>query len=214
MIRFQDVRFGAIALIAAMLMGCSSDRRAPESTKAVESMRDVYNSLGTAKGQVDKVTVLLDQFSHTNDLKGTLNEYTTALSDLKESAARARERGEDMRSRREAYLAKWQSEAASIEDPAIKQSLETRRATVAAQFDSIRRAADDVKAAYQPFIQDNDQIQKALAIDLTPAGVQGIQPAMSRAKSDGNRLGQKLDALGHELDKVMTTMTPTGKGAQ
>jgi len=214
MLQINRMRLAAVLLLTASLVGCSSDKRASESTEAVETLRDVYTSLGKAKGQVDKVTALLDQFSTGHDLKSTLTDYTNAVTDLKSTAARAKERGEDMRKRREAYLAKWQAEANSIQDEQLKQGLQSRRATVASQYNAIQSAADDVRNSYQPFIRDCDEIQKALAIDLTPGGVQSAQPAITRAKRDGEVLGQKLDVLGQHLDQVIGTMTPSGQGAK
>jgi hypothetical protein len=101
-----------------------------------------------------------------------------------------------------------------MQDPQLKQGLQSRRAAVAAQYDAIQSAAQAVRDSYQPFIRDCDEIQKALAIDLTPSGVNAVKPSINRAKSDGERLGQKLDMLGQELDKVIGTMTPSGQGAK
>ena len=77
-------------------------------------------------------------------------------------------------------------------------------------FNEVKSAAGEVRAAYGPFLSSLQQIQKALAIDMSPAALPGLKPAMDKARADGATLKQKLAAVQAELDQMQAGMSSTG----
>jgi hypothetical protein len=196
---------------AAMLSsGCSSSGRVDESEQAVDSMNDVQEKLATAKAKVTRVNAALDGLTTGADLQKAFSEYSDALDDLQSAVADAKSQGKDMGERRQAYLNRWQEEAANVQNPDVKKSLDERRQKVADEFDKIHGLGDDVRTAYTPYMQDCQDIKKALAVDLTPAGAQGLAPVITKAKGEGVTVIQKLDALSTEMDTVIGKMSPSG----
>jgi DNA repair exonuclease SbcCD ATPase subunit len=202
----------AMSLCAAAVLssGCGSSGRVDESEKAVDSMQDVQDQLAKAKEKVTRVNAALDGLTAGPDLQKAFSEYTDALDDLQSAIADAKSQGQDMRDRRQAYLNRWQEEAANVQNPDVKASLDQRRQKVADEFDKIHGLGEDVRTAYTPYMQDCQDIKKALAVDLTPAGAQGLAPVITKAKAEGVTVIQKLDALSAEMDTVIGKMSPAG----
>src|SRR3954471_23190632 len=100
-----------------------------------------------------------------------------------------------MRGNGQAYINKWQNEMDTIQDPTIKANLAQRRDAVRANFESIRNSASSARDAYDPFLSDLKQIQKALQIDQSPAALPGLKPAFGKAHVDGATLKQRITAL-------------------
>jgi hypothetical protein len=59
----------------------------------------------------------------------------------------------------------------------------------------LRDVARTTEAAYEPFIGQLRDIQRALSLDLTPAGVEVAQPAFEIARQSGADLKQQIDAV-------------------
>ena len=207
----------AIAVIAALsfAVGCSSSGRIGESEKAVEGFQSTKAALVKAQAQVDTTLAAMNQLSATagGDLQKTFKNYTAAVEDLEDTAAGAKKRAEAMRKNVDAYVAKWQKEMQTMQDPTIKASLEKRRQAVTANFAKVRESAQAVREAYQPFIAQSKEIQRALSVDLSPAALPGLKPSMDKANAQGKTLKEKIAALQGELDRIAAGISPTGPSA-
>ena len=215
---FNIVRSIGITLFAALvlpLVGCSSGPKpAKESSEAVQSLSDTRSAIVSAKAQVNKTVAAMNNLSSGGDLRSNYTKFSDAIAQTQSDAERARKRAEEMRSRAKEYTAKWEKEMESISSPELRASAEQRRTQVRQNFDAVSQAARDAKAAYEPFMQDLTDIQKALALDLTPAGVQAVRPTMDRVNADATTLNSKLDALIAALDRVSAGITPAGTPAR
>ena len=210
--------FLALAVVLIFQVGgCSSggDGRTAESKKAVDGLESTRQELVRAKGEVQQVNASLDRLAAGGNLEQTYKQYTKEVADVRTAAARARARAraQDMRERERQYVAKWEKEMEQVSSPELKQGAEQRRATFRQDFGRVTTAAQSARDAYQPYIRELTDIQTALANDLTPQGVGAAKPAITKAKSEGQTLVQRIDALIAELDNVSGSMSPTA-GAQ
>jgi hypothetical protein len=196
---------GLCVVVAA---GCASSGRVKESERAVQSMEQVHTRVVKAKDDVAKIVTLLGQIEQGGDLRKPFKSYTAAVDQMREDGETAAKRADSMRERREEYLAKWQDEAETIQNPAVREGMEERRQRVRNEYDRLARLAEEVRTAYQPFLRDIEDVQKALSIDLTAAGVQAIKPAITAAKGDGTALIAKLDEAARALNEFLGKMSP------
>ena len=110
----------------------------------------------------------------------------------------------------DAYIAKWQKEMETVQDPSIKASLQQRRDAMSANFQKVRNSAQGVREAYQPFLAQLKEIQKALSVDLSPAALPGLKPSMEKANAQGQTLKQKIAEVKSELGDIAAGMSPSG----
>jgi len=212
------IQTSQLTLVLALLMcgvGCNNTNMnmpwSGNSSATVHSMEKVHDDLAKASVQLNRTNALLDQLGQEKDLQSNFKNYTDAVHDLQKAADAAKARGAQMREKRDAYLAAWQKEAETIKNPEVKEGVEARQQRIRDSFSHITELADEVRAAYGPYLQDVQDVEAALKKDLTPAGVQAIQPGITKAKADGEVLSKKLDALGVEIDKVQGRITPAPK---
>ncbi len=208
LVSIRTVLAFAFCTIASMSIGCSTMQPPSKAAVTVKSMNEVYDSLGESTLQVNRTVELLNEIGRTGYLPDTFGKFKAAVSDLQASANEAAERGKTMRDHRDEYLAKWQWEAENASDPQVKATVQQRREVVAANFDQIAQATDDVRAAYRPFIDKLNAIQGSLNADLTPAAAKALQPNIASARKDGESLVQKLDTLGRQIDKARGKVVP------
>jgi len=197
----------------ALAVGCSSNskgERTEEGTKTVESLRSVRQNIKQAPKEVDKVIASLNAMSGGGDLKTTYATYSKQVDALEASGERARKRSQAMRSNADQYIARWEEEANQFQSPELREGMQQRRESVRENFTKIRTAAQSAREAYTPFLRNLQEIERALANDLTPAAVRTIQPAIDKSKADGEVLKQRLAALDAELDRVAGEMSTAG----
>lgn len=199
---------GLICLFISFGLGCSSSGRASESEKAVSSMKDTRAQLANAKTEVNDAMASLDALASGSNLQKSFSAYDKDVTNVKAAGDKARARWQSMQENGKAYIARWQTEAAQIQNPEIKSSMEQRRQRVADNYEKIKTTAQATKDAYQPFLQQLQSIQKALSLDLSQAGASALQPEMAKAKTQGQTLNQKIDALISQLDEIMGGMSP------
>jgi hypothetical protein len=71
--------------------------------------------------------------------------------------------------------------------------------------------ADDARKAYEPCLRRNKEIVQALSIDLSPAAITSLGPAIDSVMADGNTLKMKLAAMQHALNNIANGVSPIGE---
>lgn len=201
--------FAMIAVAALAAGGCSSDGRAKEGTKAVEGLTAMTERIEKGKMEVDKANASLDQMVAGKDMADAFKDYTASVSEIEKAGTKAKERRQEMEENRDAYIAKWQKELETMQNPDVKKALAARQEKVKANFTRIQQAMAAARDAYNPYLQNIKEIQKGLSLDLNPSGVKAMTPAITKAKAEGETLKAKLSALQAELTEIAGSMSPT-----
>ena len=217
-IRAAVVMCGVAA--GVFLTGCASDDngRTAESNKATTSLKDTRDELAKSKVEVNDAIVALDKLGAGGNLEQSYKQYTAAVKDVQAAGDRARSRAQAMRENGRAYVAKWEKEMDQVSNPELRAGAAARRQKVKANYDSIVTTGRSVSSAYQPFLKDLQDIQRALASDLTPGGVTAASAAIAKTKQEGAVLNERIDALIAKLDDVSQGMSaqaaPAGQAPQ
>jgi len=210
MTRYIRAAFVACGLATGILStGCASDEgggRTAEANKATVSMKDTRQELVKAKGEVNNAIKALDGLTAGGNLPQAYKQYTTAVKDVQAAGDRARARAQTMRENGRAYVARWEKEMDQVSSPELRAGAAERRQKVKANYEQIVTTGRSVRDAYQPFLKNLQDIQRALASDLTPAGVGAASAAIDKAKTDGAALNERLDGLIAQLDDVAQGM--------
>ena len=210
----------ALFVVAALSLagaGCSSSgggERAPEAVKAVDSMKAINDDLAKGDQQVDKVLAAIGQLeAGGGDLKPAYANFSSAFADLEASGERVHDRRESMRANRAAYIRKWQKELDTIDSAEVRAALAERKQKVSANYDRIGETVGDMRTDYRTFIKTLDGIERALALDLNPAGVAAMKGPMDTAKQQGAELKKSIAASRTELEAIIGRMaTPAAAG--
>jgi len=208
----RSYKIGLCLILISISAGCASSGRAKESEQAMEGFRSTRSALAVARADVDKSLIALDGLSTSTDVQAAFKTYSASVAELEKAGADAKKRAQSMRERVDAYTAKWQQEIDQIQSASIREGLAQRRQTVGDHFAQVKESAQHVRDAYIPFLQDLQEIQRALAIDMTPANVTAIKPAIDQAKPDGQKLKDTIAELEGKLDQIAEGMSTTRPG--
>ena len=207
--RLRGSKIVAALLGSVLVAGCASDSggRTDESKKAVESMHGTRQQLVKAKQEVQQANAALDKLAAGGNIAQSYSQFTKEVADVKAEGERARARAQDMRARGQQYVANWEKETSQISSPELRAGADQRRAKVKQNYEQISASARAARDAYEPYLRDLQDIQRALASDLTPAGVDAARPAIEKAKAEGETLQQRLDESIARLDEVGGSMS-------
>jgi hypothetical protein len=192
-----------VLAVAALALcgGCSSPSR---GEKMVQTFDLTRRTVWDGQRRVDATQRALDAMRTTRAdmLNDSFRNYKEAVEKLEATGAQAKERATAMQEEADAHVKAWEKEVGEINDPAIKASMESRRAAVRANFGQVKAAAQEARKAYDPYLAGNQQIVKSLSIEMSPAAITGLSAPIDRVQADGATLKEKLGALDKVLDRI------------
>ncbi len=213
----QAARMGIALGIALLLgVGCSSADKKTYGTKRVEGFEKTKTALVEAQRTVNTTLGALGYLrfagasGNAAALSDAFKSYRAAVEQLEKEGKNAKRRAEAMHEDVNTQIMAWQKEMEQIKDPAIKATMESRRNAVRSNFSLVQMYADDARKAYEPFLQGNKDIVKALSIDLSAASLNGLAPAMDRTQASGDALKQRLAAMQLAMSNMEHGMPPIG----
>lgn len=178
----------------------------------VESLVDTRVALVKAQNDMQTAIASLEELTKpATDQRANFQQFRTALANTRDHAAAAQRRAESLRSQRVAYLARWEKEVSELNDPALKSSAQERVQQVRDTFGQITELADQARAAYEPFMTSMTDIEKYLAADLTPAGINNARPSIDNAVAQGKDVFEKLNQLINAVNGLSAHIAPSGQ---
>jgi chromosome segregation ATPase len=196
-----------VALVVAT--GCASGKQT-QGEKSYESFEATRVQLADAQQKVDNTLSAMSQFQYQGNLNNAFQNYKAAVAELEKSSEKAQWRAQAMREHEQQFVENWQKEMEKIQDPTLKASMEARREAVRRNFTQIRAAAAEARQAYEPFMRGNKDLVQSLSINLSPAVIPSLKPAMEQTRAHGQTLKAKIAALQKQLDNIAAGLPATG----
>jgi hypothetical protein len=178
--------------------------------KLAQSFSRTRGFLADSQGQVDETLSRLQALRMTDatNLNNAFSQYKQAVAGLEKKGNEAKQLAAAMQDNMETNTMNWQKEMESIQDPTVKASVESRREAVRSNYDQLKTYAQDARNAYEPFLTDNQDIVKALSMNLSPAAVSGMASKFDRTAADGKTLKQKIAAMQRAMDNITKGQPP------
>lgn len=197
----------AVALV--FCIGCSTSQSGQQrSEKTVESFRQTRKSLSDAGKQVQITDSSLRNLTTTSDLRPAFDRFVENVRQMQKMASSARERASAMREKTNEYITQWQAEMMSGPDQQSRRADVERLAAARTDFDRVRIVAQEVRAAYDPYMQNLQEVREILGNDLTSAGQQAVNLRAVRVVQMGDSLQRKLAEAERELDRLSENWGP------
>jgi hypothetical protein len=197
-----------VVVVVTLAGGCST-----QGERMVESFSRTRKALDEAQGQVGATLVSLHALRSTpaEGLKDGFRRYQEDVEKLGEEGADAKRRATAMQEEADEHVRQWQTEMATVKDPAIKATLEDRRRAVRSNFELLKLYAQDARKAYGPFLAGNKDIVQALTIDLSPAAIASLSESIDRVLLDGKALQERLAMMERALNNIAAGVSPLGQ---
>ena len=192
--------------------GCATDKssQAKEVTRPVISMQTTRQELVKAQVQVDNVLTAMDRLRAASaaELPRAYEAFTREVSQTASQADIAHQRAGQMQQHEQQYIASWEREIDQLSAPATRAGATERRQAVHQNYPRLQEAARTMDAAYAPFLAQLRGIQKALSLDLTPAGVKAARSAFESARNTATELKERIANFIAQLDLVLAGPHP------
>ncbi len=210
---YRSAVVSAFVLIGLLAAAAPVAAQSKASAKSVDSLNAVLKELQKGRAQVQSAMDSLGALSSGGDanLKKNYDNYTKQVSALNKTKETASARAEDMKVRREAYLAEWQKKSQEVTDPEIQAHMQARAEEVKKVFEGMQPAAQAIRETFPPFLAKLNDIQKLLSVDLSAAGVASAAPIGQKAVQDGTTITQSLDTMITTLTGIRDQVAPPKK---
>jgi hypothetical protein len=200
---------------AALFTGCATSgyQQADKTGAGIAQFRE---EVAKAKLAVDDTVKSLGQVAVTANTnpRDAFKQFTKSLANLESTAAKAKKRAADVKAQGQAYFANWEKELAQLKNPEIRRLAVQQKAKLQAAFDSIKTVATPLKAQFDPWLSNLQDLQKYLSNDLTISGVDAAKPLFAKTQTEGVEVQKSMDALVAELNTVAATLTPANVKAK
>jgi hypothetical protein len=202
--------FGFTGLI---LTGCASIRErssGPSAYRPVggKSLRliELRDTVKSTRLALNRTTDSLNRIPGSPAAQQAYDAFAVALKDFNKLADETLQKSEDVRSRGRELFAEWSAETESIQDPEIRTIAEERRRTLNEDYNTMQTPLITARNDLNLVRSNLTDIQKALALDLTPAGIDAVKEAIDRINRNAATSVQSLDALSSQLDAIADTL--------
>jgi len=197
-----------VLAVACCFSGCD-DRGTSDSTSMSTSVDKVRVDVDATQEQADGAVAALDRLQKApagTDLTALYKDFSADVDKADDSSRALKARAADMESRKETYLADWNQQLSSVNDPNLKEQGEARSDEVRKSFDKALDAIHTAQSKVDPLIADLQDIKKSLGYDLTSPGVAAISKPVDTAHSQSSDADSALQDARKELQKVSATI--------
>jgi DNA repair exonuclease SbcCD ATPase subunit len=192
------------------MTGCGTTSGYKQADKTGAGIAEFRDEIVKGKTAIDNTMTALDQVAATanTDPRKAFEEYSKAVENLESCANKVRRRGQEMKEQGHAYFKQWEEQMGQVKNPEIRNLAEQRKAKLQEAFDSIRKYTEPLKAQFNSWLSDLEDLQKYLSNDLTIAGVDAAKGQFAKTRADGVEVQKSMDGLVAELNTIAAALTP------
>jgi len=206
----MKLRNHSLAIVASLLLSTSSflggcaTTGMDRSVKTSNSIRDVDSEIRKIIAQIDVTAKSLDSLvsAENPDLKKSFNIYSDNLDKLDHDGMRVMKRMDEMKSHSKEYFAEWDKQGVAYTNSELSALSEERRSKLAEIYARVPAAGAGVKSSYLAYMTNLKELKLYLSNDLTPKGVETINPVAKRAVQDMEALKTSLQPVITALDEI------------
>ena len=136
------------------------------------------------------------------DLKGAYDAFAVEVPKTEAAAAWTKTRVEWMEGDGQRYFETWQASVNSIANASLRKKAQRRLDSVKASFQKVNKSLVTARDKFQPFLSDLSDIQKALANDVTPAGVKAVRSTVEEADWNHKFVSNAIQQALKEMKKM------------
>jgi hypothetical protein len=145
------------------------------------------------------------------DLKPTYEAFTAEVANMQKAAQLTGARVQWMATDGRQYFKTWQETIDGIANESLKKKAQRRLNPVRASYTKVATAFKEAEAKFKPFLSDLSDIQKALAVDVTPGGVAAAKPVVKSANWNHPHVTKAIDSALKEMVKMEKSLSSQGK---
>jgi hypothetical protein len=146
------------------------------------------------------------------DLRETYNTFAAEVKNTQAAAAWTAARAQSMESAGKQYFGDWQASLIGVSNNSVRKKGLKRLEETRKDYDKVVESLKEAAQKFKPFLSNLDDVQKAMAQDVTPAGVKSIRGIASDAESNVKKVSRSINSAVEELDRMEKALSSESKG--
>lgn len=136
------------------------------------------------------------------DMAKAFSSFEDAVDRMAGQASRIRTLRASVDTNKADFLKTWEENVKAINDATLRARAEQRRNNVLAQFQTLSKQGESLRAAYDKWMVDVNDVRKYLETDLNPDGVKSAADIIQRVNLGAASLEKGVGSLAGELDRI------------
>jgi hypothetical protein len=184
--------------------GCSTTRAKSNQPAATPSpsMTQLRDDLRATRSALNRTTEAMNRIPASSNALGEYNNYTKELSALQGLSASSLLNSDNTRDIGNTFFTYWEQETQSIQVPEVREIADQRRTSVQASYNALAAPLATARTRLTDVTTLLTDLRKALALDLSAAGISGLHKQTEKATVQSAELATSLDHLATEVDKI------------
>jgi septal ring factor EnvC (AmiA/AmiB activator) len=145
------------------------------------------------------------------DLRPAYDAFCSEIGKTESASTWTRTRVKWMGSDGRTYFQDWQRTVDGISNDSLRKKAQKRLDSVRKSYDKVEASLQVASEKFRPFLSDLVDIKKALATDVTAAGVKSIRSTVSTANWDHQYVNQAVKSALKEMDKMQKSLSSEAK---
>jgi phage-related protein len=162
-------------------------------------------TLNQLQTTLDALTALTKQ--KTGDLQPTFETYTANVKKTHTVAEQTAARIPAMKNASKEYFEVWKAQLGEINNESLRKKAFRRMEAVQKNYDDVIKSLQDASEKFKPFLSNLDDVQKMLAIDITPGGVKAIRDVADNANWNMRKVRSSLNDAIKELGDMAKSLS-------
>ncbi|MFO8113441.1 MAG: DUF2959 family protein [Desulfosalsimonadaceae bacterium] len=198
----------AIVITAAVGMAGCATTGMERSTKAKTSMTEMDGTIKLLLVHLDATGASLRELvkPDNSDVEKAFQLFTENVSKMEQMEQSFTRHTDEMNARGKDYFEEWEKEGDKYKNPRIQQLSEQRRLELSRIYRQIAANSIGVKEALNSYVSDLKEIQTYLSNDLTPKGIEAIEPLAREVAGKGINLTYEIKDIQAAVNRANASM--------
>ncbi len=207
-------RFAAL-LFALSLYGCGGNPVQPQPTQhsTTSSVVDTKQSVAATRAQLGETLASLNALMHApaENLRQAYSRYASNVDEMRKREDAINKSINRMEKDEHDWLSAWRVAQRDIDNPEIRTISQARHEQLAARLEDANSSVREAGRTLTPFLNNLEDVRKALANDLTPSNVALIAQTevIQSANVNGAAVARELDAAITDFNELTASLPPT-----
>ena len=209
---WRQLRWLALAVAGAALMGCASTETARKEPTLRQDFLEYRQLVVLAMTQVDATLRSLDEVAAqaNGDPRRAYTAFAKAVHQLEVDSVKVRARTQAMRARGDGYFENWEKYLAGVNNEEVRRRSTEHRADLKQSFEEVRQASQQVREVFRPLLSDLQKLRAVLEAEPTLVRIAAQKSLILAAKDKGRQVQQGLDRILAEMNAITALLRPAG----
>ena len=200
-----------VYLIGLGLLLASATQASQE--QLAKSIQETRVETASTSGQLGATLATLNELTKQTkgDLRPTYDKFCADVARTQTAAATTRTRVQWMDTDGQRYFTDWQGTINSIANEKLRKKAQKRMDGVKANWTKARGSFGVAADKFAPFLSDLNDIQKALATDVTAGGVKAIRGTVKSANWNHQFVDKAIKSAMKDLDAMQQALSTQAK---